>query len=166
MMSDSTSEQEIIKRPLGLWILTIYAAFFAGIAPLVVAIIALVTGNSASIPGGSVLGVIGAILISGSIVYYTFRTWQGQDRARRHFLVLISVHYVLIAINNYLFLQSGEVPVDDVNRIWGRVGRGILYPAIFIWYFTRPHVTRFFSSTIERLASSKKVTQEQVPESE
>lgn len=131
------------QRPTGVWFFTLYALIFAGIAPLAVAIVVLLSGNQ----GLFSMSLVFSILLNASIIYYAFRTWQGNDRARKIFLVLVTANYAFIGLNNLYLLVTGQVTAaDDQIRLFGRVLRGVLYPAVFLWYFNRPTVKDFFDA--------------------
>jgi hypothetical protein len=142
MEQRKSESSTVIKRPLGVWLLTIYAAIFAGLAPLVLATVLLLSGNLGKNP---VFPII-SMLLNVSIIYYSVRTWQGNDRARKIFLILITANYVFIGLNNLILLLSEQVPVDEQTRLYGRVFRGVLYPAIFIWYFNRSKTKEFYQT--------------------
>ena len=128
-------------RPIGVWILTVYAILLAGIAPLLLSIFLLVSGNTA----GNGISIFLSLPLSIGIIISAIGAWQGKERARKSLLVLITLHYVLIGINNYLMLNSGQVPEETQTQLWGRVIRGILYPAIYIWYFNKNTTKEFYN---------------------
>ena len=113
-------------RPIGVWILTIYAALFVGIVPLLLTIL---FGGSISELG---LGVIFAIPFYIATFFCAFKTWQGDRRALYYFLILVTFNYVLVGINNLIYLLSNDVPTEESTRLLARVVRGVLFPAVFI----------------------------------
>ena len=129
------------SRPTGVWILTIYALIFVGIAPLLLSIFMLVSGNTA----GSVFSILLSLPISIGVITSAIGAWKGSEKARKSLLVLVTLHYVLVAINNYLFISSGQVPDDEQTRLWGRVLRGFIYPAVYIWYFNKYTTKEFYN---------------------
>jgi len=142
MEQQKSESYAVMKRPIGVWLLTIYAAIFAGLAPLILATVLLISGNLGTNP----VFLIFSLLLNASIIYYSVRTWQGNDRARKIFLILITTNYVFIGLNNLSLLLSGQVPVDEQTRLFGRVFRGVLYPVIFIWYFNRSKTKEFYET--------------------
>lgn len=128
-------------RPTGVWILTIYALIFVGLAPLMLSIFLLVSGNGS----GGVLGVLLSIPISIGVLTSAINAWKGSEQARRFLLVFVTLHYVLIAINNYILIRSGQVPDGEQSQLWGRILRGIIFPAIYIWYFNKRKIKDFFN---------------------
>ena len=129
-----------VSRPIGVWILTVYALVFAGIAPLLLSLFLLVSGNSA----GNQISLILSLPLSIGIIISAIGAWQGKEKARIPLLVLITLNYVLIAINNYVLLSSGAVPDEAQLQVWGRVIRDILYPAGYIWYFNSYTTKEFY----------------------
>ncbi len=128
-------------RPTGVWILTIYAMIFAGIAPLLLSIFMLVSGNAA----GNVVGVLFSLPVSIGVITSAIGAWKGNEKARISLLIFVTLHYVLVAINNYFLINSGHVPDEQVTRLWGRVFRGFLYPAVYIWYFNKYTTKEFYN---------------------
>lgn len=139
-----TNSQRNRERPLGVWLLTIYAVIFAGIFPLVAAVFLLMSGDTWDTFGINALSLIFSIILNVSIIVFAVGTWQGKNRARKALLVSITLYYVLVGMNNLLLVNSGQVPADQQARSWGRALRGMLYPAIYIWYFTQATTKDFF----------------------
>lgn len=129
-------------RPLGVWILTTYAALFAGILPLVTAVVLLFTSSTADSPRAVDL-VLPLVLCTG-IIAAAIGTWRGNDRSRKALLVLITVYYVLIAVNNGMALAGQGVPTEIQIKLLGRVLGGVVYPAVYIWYFRRDSTLVFY----------------------
>ena len=142
-MAENVATPQVVQktRPTGVWILTIYALIFVGIAPLLLSIFMLISGNAA----GSVFSVLLSLPISVGVIASAVGAWKGNEKARKSLLVLVTLHYVLIAINNYLFISSGQVPDDEQTRLWGRVLRGFIYPAVYIWYFNKYTTKEFYN---------------------
>ncbi len=129
------------RRPPGVWILTVYAILLVGIAPLLLSLFLLVSGNSA----GNIVSILLSLPLSIGIIISAIGVWQGKENARKSLLVLVTLHYVLIAINNSLLINSGQVSDEAQTQLWGRVIRGLLYPAIYIWYFNRYTIKEFYN---------------------
>ena len=128
-------------RPLGVWLLTIYALVFLGLLPLLLSIMMLLSGSIS----GNAISIIFPLILCAGIVISAIGAWQGNEKARKLFLVLITINYIFIAINNYLMLNSGEVAAELQRQAWGRVIRGVIYPIGFIWYFSKPSTKEFYS---------------------
>lgn len=128
------------SRPTGVWILTIYALIFAGITPLLISVFALLSGNVAGEESSFLL----SLPISIGVVTSAISAWKGSKRGRNSLLVFVTLHYALIGINNYLFISSGSIPDEEQTRLWGRVVRGFLYPAVYLWYFNQSTTKEFY----------------------
>jgi hypothetical protein len=128
------------SRPIGVWILTVYALLFAGIAPLLLSLFLLVSGNSTE----NGIRIFFSLSLSTGIVISAIGAWQGRENARKSLLVLITLNYVLIAINNYIMINSGQAPEEAQTQFWGPVLRGVLYPAIYIGYFNKDTTKEFY----------------------
>lgn len=79
------------------------------------------------------------------VIVTAIGAWRGNDKARKSLLVFVTLHYALIALNNYWMIRSGAVPDEEQTRLWGRVLRGFLYPAVYIWYFNRRTTKAFYN---------------------
>ena len=128
-------------RPTGVWILTIYAMIFAGIAPVLLSLFLLASGNAA----GNVAGILFSLPVSIGVIASAIGAWKGKDNARKSLIFLVTLYYVLLAINNFILINSGQAPDEQLARLWGRVLRGFINPAIYIWYFTKTTTRDFYN---------------------
>jgi hypothetical protein len=95
-----------------------------------------------------------SLLICGGVMVTAVAAWRGRDRARLGLIVLVSAYYVGVALNNALLLWLGSVSDAEQARVLGRVLRGVLFPALYIWYFTRPD-TKAYYRVMEAIRSRK-----------
>ncbi|MBN2548817.1 MAG: hypothetical protein JXB15_06655 [Anaerolineales bacterium] len=130
-------------RPLGVWLLTIYSMIFDGLVPIGAIVFLLVSGLGV-VSEPVWLSVAFPILLSGLIIWFAFATWRGDDRSRKIYLILVAVFYGLIGINNLIALMTGQVAEQNSQAALGRVLRGVLYPALWCWYFNRRETKRFY----------------------
>ncbi len=142
-MAENVATPQVAQKPrlTGVWILTIYALIFVGIAPLLLSVYMLISGNTA----GNVFSILVSLPISIGVIASAIGAWKGIEKSRISLLVLVTLHYVFIAINNYIFISSGQVPDDEQTRLWGRVLRGFIYPAVYIWYFNKYTTKEFYN---------------------
>lgn len=133
-------QEEKMPRPKGVWLLTIYALIFTGIIPLLVSFYMLVSGNAAEYA----ISILLSIPVSLGVISGAIGAWKGNNKARIAFLVFITLHYGFIAVNNYTLIKSGQIPDDEQIRLWGRVLRGFLYPAVYIGYFSQKKIKDFY----------------------
>ena len=142
-MVENLAPPQVVQktRPTGVWILTIYAMIFAGIAPVLLSLFILASGNAA----GNVAGILFSLTVSIGVVASAIGAWKGNDHARKSLIFFVTLHYVLIAINNFILINAGEAPDEHMARLWARVLRGFLYPAIYIWYFTKTKTRDFYN---------------------
>src|SRR5919109_2944019 len=115
---------QTISRPIGVWVLTIYALLFAGIAPLLLSVFILISGNA---PGNEI-GILLSLPVSIGVITSAVGAWRGSERARKSLLIFVTLHYFLVALNNYLVITSGQVPDEEGTLLWGRVFRGFTFP--------------------------------------
>ena len=137
MTASGNLRRERPERPRGVWLLTIYALSFAGVLPAGLVLFVMVGGGVDSAAVYSLLIAVGVILTA-------IGAWQGQNRARLGLMVFVTLFYVGVGLNNLLALWLGSVPEAEQTRVLGRVLRGVLFPALYIWYFTRPATTAFY----------------------
>ena len=128
------------SRPFGVWIFTIYAFLFAGLAPLLLSIFVLFTGYAIE----NADRVLITIPINIAVIVNAFGAWQGKEKSRKFLLAFITINYVLIAVNNLWILAVGDFPPEQMNQYLGRIFRGILYPAIYFWYFNKATTKTFY----------------------
>jgi hypothetical protein len=127
-------------RPLGVWVLTVYAAIFAGLAPLLLETYFLATGSA----GFNPYSLVFSIVVNAAVVYLAVRTWQGNNFARKLFIIFVTINYVLVGLNNLAALNAGPLSPDEQMTFIARIARGVLFPAIYIWYFNRRETKKFY----------------------
>ena len=154
----SIHKTSTIQRPIGVWILTFYALIFAGIAPLWNYIYWMASGNIPQLLGGNQTANIFLFVLCTSIIIISVISWLGKEIARNVLLALITLYYIFIGINSFLFINSSEfIPyiMQTGNKSfqfilqiksWFPVFWGILCPAIYFWYFNRHSTKEFFNS--------------------
>ena len=130
-----------ISRPIGVWILTIYALIFAGLAPLLLSVFMLISGNAP----GNVLGILFSLPVSIGVITSAVGAWRGSEKARKSLLIFVTLHYVLVALNNFVLINSGQVPDEEQTRLLGRMLRGFIYPAVYLWYFNKYTTKEFYN---------------------
>jgi hypothetical protein len=129
------------SRPLGVWILTIYALVFAGLAPLGISVFTLFSG----LGEGFGIGLIWSIFLCTGVIISAINAWWGKEWARKSLIILVALNYSLVGINNLIMILFDIGTSVDVSTHWARVLRGILYPALFYWYFSKPTTKLFFT---------------------
>lgn len=123
-------------RPLGVWFLTLYAAIFAGLLPLLLAVFLLVTGQG----GGGVANLVNLVvtfIICGGVIYAAVGAWRGDDRSRKLLIVMVALYYAMSAVSALLGLLTGLASESQESLMLRRVIRGFVTPAIYLWYFKR-----------------------------
>ena len=133
------------KRPLGVWILTGYALLFVGLAPIATAVV-LYASSEAQAAGLGIVDLLLPLVLGICTTIAAIGAWRGNNKARIALVVLVTINYVLIAINNLLMLSSGPIPESQQISAWGRVIRGVLYPAVYFWYFRRAETREYYES--------------------
>lgn len=130
-------------RPLGVWFLTLYAAIFAGLLPLLLAVFLLVTGQG----GGAMANLVNLVvtfIICGGVIYAAVGAWQGDDRSRKLLIVMVALYYAMTAVSALLGLLTGLASESQESLMLRRVIRGFVTPAIYTWYFRRWEIQDFY----------------------
>ncbi len=142
------SEEAKNKRPVGVWILTIYLALFASVLPLFLLTFLVVKGKSTSdqlfLSGPSILI---SIFTGVGVLISAVAAWQGISWGRYALVAFAALHYGLVSANNFMMLQNETLP--DIaqlhpERLWGRVIRGPIYIAVVAWYFLASKAAKKF----------------------
>jgi hypothetical protein len=84
------------------------------------------------------------LLLEVGIIAAAVGAWRGSNKSRVALLILVSIHYLLIGFYSLTLMLSGDVPPDMEVRFIGRILRGALLPALYIWYFSRSNTKDFF----------------------
>jgi FlaA1/EpsC-like NDP-sugar epimerase len=140
----TTTENETRTRPLGVWVFSLYAFLFNGLFSFALSMYMLVSGYSTSTPGFSLLSMVFSAVLAAAIAVFSIQLWRGNEHGRIIFLVLITINYLFIAVNNYLVIRTGLTPSESMLQLWGNVIRGFVYPAIYIYYFNRASTRSFY----------------------
>ena len=133
------------SRPRWVSILTIYFAIFAGLLPIIATLALFRSNEVPAFLETDSLSVMVSILLGSGVIASAIGAWRGNNHARIVFLILISVHYLLVALNGLsLFTAGVSLNNAQETRVVRSVFRGILYPVITIWLLTRPQTVAFF----------------------
>lgn len=129
------------SRPLGVTILTLCAALFAGLIPLILSLatIFVFPELGASTPlmlvsAGLSLAVFGAAVA----------TWQGNDTARLALVGLVTVFYLTLAITNFYTATNDVVDTATQRKAMITGVRSLLWIPLYLWYFLRAKTVAWF----------------------
>ena len=126
-----TNIDQKVKRPIGVWILTIWILVMAGLVPLIALAFFFINGSGFS----DVYQLIFSVLVAIGVFISAISAWAGNKRAKFFLVVFSLVHYLLLAYQNGLIAYKEIVPTDRLALTWGRSIRSIVYSVIIIWYF-------------------------------
>ena len=133
-------------RPFGVWLATGYAIIFTAFMPLFTHVWALTFPSNSGFEEITPLHLLLTAGVSIVMTIIAVQAWRGHNRARITLVILISLYYGLIAFENGSWLSANLNNADLVGMFFMRMARGIVVPAIFIWYFTEPEVKRFYQA--------------------
>jgi hypothetical protein len=131
------------KRPVGVWLLTICNALFAGVFPIITAAVLMLGLTPVTLPGGILSGLLFGLL-GAAVIAAAIGSWQGSDRARKALIGLVTAYYLLTSLNNLAVLLMGYAPPALQAQVGATIFRAIFWTAITIWYFSRPRVRDWF----------------------
>lgn len=129
------------SRPLGVTILTICAALFAGLLPLTLAL-----GSIFVFPelGVSAPLMFATAALSLAIFGAAVATWQGNDTGRLALLALVTVFYLILAISNFYTATSDVVDSATQRKAMITGVRSLLWIPLYLWYFLRAKTVAWF----------------------
>ena len=126
-----TNMDQNVKRPKGVWILTIWILVMAGLVPLIALALFFINGSGFN----NVYQLIFSVLVALGVIISAISAWAGIKRAKNFLVVFSLIHYLLLAYQNGLIAYRELVPTDRLALTWGRSIRSIVYSVIIIWYF-------------------------------
>jgi len=131
------------RRPLGVWILTVYALLFGGIYQLIFTDVLNVLQGYTSIYGKDEVPIYYVYaFLSISIIIVSMLTWGGLEVGRKPFLVFVTLNFLGDGISN--FGWGTWIPDSDNVSGWIWYITDFVFPLICIWYFNKPSVKEFF----------------------
>jgi len=130
-------------RPLGIWILTIFALLYGGIYQLIsTGALNVLQGYTALYSKQEVPIYFVYALLNISIIIVSMLTWGGWEIGRKYFLVFVTLNFLGDGIENFGWFT--RIPDTDNISMWIRYITNFLFPLICIWYFNKPSVKEFF----------------------
>jgi hypothetical protein len=128
-------ELQRVTRPRGVWILTIWAGLFGGLLPVASVIFFYFSPEAQAAYEMSLLVLLLSVLLGLAILAAAVGAWWGNNRARIALVVLITIHYGLLAFNNISLISSGVSLGTAEAEAWGRALRSLITIGIYLWYF-------------------------------
>lgn len=130
------------KRPMGVWALTAYSFLSAGLLTTLVAVQSIITED----PNARLYDILFRLILGIAIILLSIGAWQGKETARKLYLVAISLHYVIILINDILILGSGVVLADASAALWQQIFLSVALLVTNWVYFNLRMVKAFYQS--------------------
>ena len=139
------------KRPLGVWISTIWFGFWYGLLPVVAVLVFPLLVSPADeleltiSPSGEILSalVILSVLLSLSILVTAVGAWSGNNTARIAFVALVVVRFALETLDSILTVSGDDSAVIESTAVC----RGLVFlvwTGILVWYFRSERVKPFY----------------------
>ncbi len=149
MPVDSMKAENMSKkrRPIGVWILTVYALLYGGIYQLIFTDVLNVLQGYTSIYGKDEVPIYYVYaFLSISIIIASMLTWGGLEVGRNSFLVFVTLNFLGNGISNF----GWGTWIPDLDNVSGliRYITDFVFPLICIWYFNKPSVKEFFTKEL------------------
>jgi hypothetical protein len=117
---------------------------FAGALPLVSVLVWFFSEPAQSVLEISLFDLVLSTVLGLSIIVSAVGAWRGNKRARIAFLILVTLHYGILACNNLEIALSGLVDESRQLRAWTRMCRNIVWIGICWWYFSSKRAKPFY----------------------
>jgi hypothetical protein len=131
------------RRPLGVWVLTLYALLYVGIYQLApTTMLNVLRGYTAIYSKEDIPVFIIYAFLKISIIVTSILTWGGFEIGRKSFLVFITLYFLGDGISN--FGWGTQIPDLDDVRGWIWYISDFVFPILCIWYFNTPSTKEFF----------------------
>ncbi len=133
-------------RPLGVWILTIYALLFA-VSNLQGDYFYVLKGEVAMFRSDSVSGMLLWAYLNIGLIIASILTWAGWELGRIFFLLLISIYYLSQGRGMFLWITHQDFGKDLIEYqvdSWIHFIGYILLPILYIWYLNKFSTREFY----------------------
>lgn len=158
MTNPTETKQQKAKRPLGIWFLTIWDGFFAGLFPLVTVLAIYLNAEERMMLEMTFLDLALSVLLALSILGAAVEAWRGKTLARIALVVLVTIHYGLLAFNN-LSASAADVLSDRMEtQALARGLRAIFWIIVNLWYFLLSGRTKAFYDSTNAAANVEPTT--------
>jgi hypothetical protein len=142
------------KRPFGIWALTVFAIVINGIMPIY-GIFLLFLDPFSSGEVVSILTIAFLLIIALGVIITSIGTLLRRNRARKALLVFITLAYVPQVIFSLAFVLFYKDPEASSTAAYQQILRGVVTVAVYIWYFNRARIKRFYGVGIDDEKTSK-----------
>lgn len=149
-MSTGTHESfevspNVRKRPIGVSILAIWDALFAGIVPLLLATLLFFDEETRQILIMNPTPYAVRVLLTTGVLVGAVLAWRGERRGRNLLVASVIAHHFLAILNN-VGMALIDVPVRmSSTRMWLNAVRSAISIAIHVWYFLGKPTRDFYS---------------------
>lgn len=131
------------RRPVGVWIATLWAGLFAGLFPLALVLV-FYFGPARGAELMSGLQLAFSVVLGSAIIVSAIFTWRGNPTARNFLVVLVVIHYALLAYQNYRMGSSGLEIRGSPMAPWIRAVRAVGTAAALAGYLLFSRTSRDF----------------------
>jgi hypothetical protein len=147
----STPDQEpepIVRpeRPIGVSVLTIWNGMVAGLFPIIMLTITLMSEGETA---GTNPILCLSPLLSAAIIFTAIGAWRGHDGSRLGHIIVLVLYYGTLAFNTYATIVLGA-PRDERMLAYVRVTGYLFWVVVNTWYFLRPKTIAFYRHSIHK----------------
>lgn len=124
-----------IKRPKGVWVVTIWMFLFAGLVPFAAGLL-IYFGPPEIAPMMPLWNLAISLSFAVAVSITSISAWLGHRWARFALIALALSYYGLITRNLYNLGQSGVVPESKMVLVWGRMARALITMSVVVLYLS------------------------------
>ena len=132
-----------VRRPVGVWVATIWAGLFAGLFPLVFVLL-FYFGPAKGSEAMNGFQLLLSLALAVGIITSAIATWRGVPKARYFLVALVFVHYALLAYQNYQMAAAGIEVRGSTAILWARVIRSIVTASVIAAYLLLSRTAKEF----------------------
>ena len=104
-------------RPVGIWICTVWSAVFAGIFPLALMLF-FYFGPARGSDIISIPRLFLGIALAISVIVFAIGTWRPVKKARWFLAAAVTIHYMLLAYQNYDLSIAEALPLSHTAAFY------------------------------------------------
>jgi hypothetical protein len=122
------------RRPIGVWLLTIWVGLNAGLSPIATLVILYLREPSrlgSFSPAYLALSVISSLAVLVSAV----AAWLLPNQGRYAFVGLSISYYAMVAFNGFSIVTGDAVAEHRESLVWIRAIRAVVVAGVVAWYF-------------------------------
>jgi hypothetical protein len=142
------SNSVLVKRPPGIWILTLSVGVFAGVIPFAGVLLFFFEPTARQAFNMGLYQIFSSIILASGVLYACYGVWQGNAKAKRILIWLVAIHWGYIIFNNVQWIFSDElmmaIPEEQRYRPFANIVRSALWIFATFWYLLMSKKSKSF----------------------